>query len=67
MTMAPRGCRDWAKPPDRSDRKLEIRNPENDSAGHREPGLSQPVDKQFDHCGVDQAADAEAGDNAADQ
>jgi len=46
---------------------LEISGGEDKSAGNGEARLAEASDEEFDESGVDQSADAEAGDDASDE
>ena len=64
---ANRRCRNRGELPERAKRKLEIGGGEDKSAGNGEARLAEASDEELDESGVDQSANAEAGDDASDK
>src|SRR5262249_37501745 len=64
---ADRRCRNRGDPPERAERELEISAGEDKSAGNGEARLAEARDEELDESGVDQSADAEAGDDASNE
>ncbi len=59
--------RDRGKPPLRSKSQFKIGGRKNGPARNRHTGLAEAADKQFNERGINQTADAETRDHAANQ